>query len=386
MTTPRIVNGDQVPERPNDIIDDLGQAAWVSRRYARMHPTDRQPTENEVKAARNDARRYLQEHGISSKRLSRELGSGFSPSVISQVLSGSYRVESDDKLKAILKWIENDEQSRESKLSSDLVVTHAVKRMMTAIDGACKHQSIAVIIAPAGLCKSTVLQAAHQSRPGSVYVSCMESTSGMVSLLRQIAEAMGVRGVQTSAATLQMKLIRELSGTKKPLLIDEAQRLQPRAFGVLRDFCDRGNPVVIAGSERLRKLIDDTADGSQFISRCEYIIDMMDMLQPGDPSVKARPATTIDEVIRICSAGKLKFTGDARDMLFALANTPFMGALRSCKLIVQAVADLPGQRTRPIEAKTLWGALRSCKGIVYKRVHEHHLRRTIEALPAAKSG
>lgn len=370
-------------DHPRDsFLQRLSDGARIRGRYARMLPEDRTPTDGEIEQACNAIVAYMRSRRVSNKDLSRELGDGFAPSTISQVLSGKYEGDRVGKLRAMLTHIQHQCGAEDVPWPSHLVETEAVKYMVRSIDAVHRLRAIGVIAAPAGFGKTTVLEAVATKKPGTILVRVLPSNSTPVGLIKLICHAIDQPYRRSTEALLAS--LDKLRGSKRLMLIDEAHRLRPQALEVVRDFCDAGVAIVLAGAPQLIQMINDTEQGSQFYSRCASVINIGDYISPeGGEGGRATPMITVEDVLRICAADKLTFTGEAQDLLFRIANAPGLGSLRTCQRLVQMVAQVPAARTRPITEADLWKALREIKGATYNRMSRDVVARSRQRIKFA---
>lgn len=368
----------------SNFLDRL-EASRVEGRYARMVSRQSPAPDAEIARAVEQIREWMRLNQVSNGQLADQLGFGFSRSVISQIVSGTYQGETEKKVRLILKHIDNVESSGEAHRPTDLVMTNAVKRMMKAVKTVHTERTMGLIVGPAGWSKTSVAEAAHQDTPGSIFVRVLKTSGTAAAFLRLVARAMGEAQRQYRSHDLLLLLIDKLKNTKRLIIIDEAHRLKLDALEVLRDINDvAGVPIVLFGTSDLHLNFNDTEAGAQLYSRAAVIVDLNDMLAPGG-SGKLLVPHSVEDVLRICKAEGLRFTGDALDLLFNLANTPGMGALRTCQRLIAVWLRVPGAKDRPTSAADLWSALQSIKGIAYKKLNERCVDDSSRAIKKASA-
>ncbi len=354
----------QNEQNQQDIYDQLVQAARVEGRWARMLPD--KPTEAQLTAAAEFIKDWMGKKKFSMNDLAKK--SGMARSTISQVLSGKYPGNRSTWLRELLDLIDHEAKVDDVARPDSLVETHAVELMLALIQNVHVARTIGVIIAPAGFSKTTVLQAKHQMTKGSILVEIDEKNRNANGLIRLITEAMGLN-LSRGVGAMFSEIKRTLRGSGRLLMIDQAHDMLPDAFNIVRTINDLKVGVVLAGTHILRDRVNDMKSGSQFYSRVMATLPLDKMLVMGDGE-KGGPAHSVTDIIRICEAGKLRFTADARDFLFRLGNHPGLGALRQCQLLVMVVAQAGRGVDEPISRALLNAALRDLQGEAYQKFTE----------------
>lgn len=354
-------------QHEQDIFERLVQAARVEGRWARMLNDD--ATAAEMDAAAEVIKDWMAKKKLSINNLT--MKSGIARSTISQVLSGKYKGDRLSRLRELCELMDHEAKVDDVVRPDSLVETRAVELMMALIENVHVTRTIGVIIAPAGFSKSTVLQAKHQMTRNSILIEIDPKFCSANGVIKLIAEELGLN-LQMSAVNLFAQIKRTLRSSGRLLMIDQAHDMKKDAFNIVRTINDLKVGVVLAGTHLLRERVNDTNEGSQFYSRVLATLPLDQLLVMGDGG-KGGPAHSIEDIIRICEAGKLRFTTDARDFLFRLGNHPTLGALRQCQLLVMAVAQAGHGVDKPISARLLWSALEDLQGDAYRVFTEKQL-------------
>lgn len=348
-------------ETQQNIMDRLVQAARVQGRWARM--LNDNPTEAELAAAAEFVRDWMAKKKLSINNLA--MKTGISRSVISQVLSGKYKGDSTGRLRDLLALIDHEAAADDVVRPDGLIETHATELMWGLIENVHVTKTIGVITAPAGFSKTTVLQAMHQVTKGSILIEIDEKHANANGVLRLLAEELKIN-VQMPAWRILNAIKKQLRGSGRLIMIDQAHELVKDAFNIIRTINDLGVAVVLAGTRTLRDHVNDTGEGAQFYSRVMATLPLEQHLVMGEGG-PGGPSHSIEDVLKICQAGKVRFAADAQDFLFRLANHPSLGALRQCQLLVVAVMQAYPERTKPITERLLLNALRDLRGDAYEK-------------------
>jgi len=352
-----------------DIFERLVQAARVEGRWARMLNENSTPAE--MDGAAEVIKDWMAKKKLSINNIAQKTGMG--RSTISQVLSGNYRGDRLARLNELTDLMDHEAKVAEVVRPNGLVQTQGVELMIGLIENVHVSRTIGVIIAPPGFSKTTVLQAVHQMEKNSILVEADPKNCNANGLIRLIAEFMGIN-LHMSSIKQFAEIKRTLRGSGRLIMIDQAHELKSDAFSILRTINDLKVAVVLAATHLLRDHIlklDDT----QFSSRVFGTLPLDKLVVMGDGG-EGGPAHSVEDIIKICEGGKLRFTADARDFLFRLGNHPTLGALRQCQLLVMAVARAEIDHSKPISAAKLNNALKKMHGEDYRKFIQSTLDRS----------
>ena len=353
-------------QNEKDIFDRLVQAARVQGRWARM--LDENATQADMDGAAEVIKDWMAKHKLSINNVATKLGMG--RSTLSQVLSGKYKGDRLARINELCDLMDHEEKVAGVVRPDGLVETQAVERMIGLIENVHVSRTIGVIIAPPGFSKTTVLEAMHQTIKNSILIEADVKHCDATGVIRLIAEALGEK-VHTSSSVALHKIKKKLRGTGWLLMIDQAHELRSDAFNLLRTINDLKVPIVLAATHLIRDRINKL-DDTQFTSRVFWTLPLDKMIVMGDGG-ESGPAHSVEDIIKICEGGKLRFTADARDFLFRLGNHPTLGALRQCQLLVMAVAASEMDHSKPISAAKLNSALREMHGEAHRKFIQSQL-------------
>ncbi|MEM6394619.1 MAG: AAA family ATPase, partial [Planctomycetota bacterium] len=210
--------------------------------------------------------RFLSAHELTGKTVARRLGKGFSEATISNFrrlakvgdpaeLPGHQFEKIARKIAA---WMEEYHEQKSAVRPAEYVETQTAKLMLTAIKQAVRLRTMAAITSDSGRGKTLIAKAANSTFTG-VYLRVLESHRGKSRFLLQLARALKLTtGRHLNAPDLHLRIIDQLEGSGRPIIIDEAHRLQIDALEVVRDIHDDcGCPVVLFGTRDLDRQVDD---------------------------------------------------------------------------------------------------------------------------------
>lgn len=303
-----------------------------------MLPTNRNLSPDEAAQVARDFDRYMKENRLSLEAVSKKLGKGFSPSLLSTFRTGKYKGETDRIARAINQFMEDNAVARDSKRPENFVETAVAKRMLTVIRMSMQTRSIGLITGPAGLGKTLTMKSAAVIHPGTIYMRIIQGTRRGPGLLSALAKQLGVP-TRSTAAMVQGLIIDHLRGSDRLLLIDEAHQLNVTALEALRDLHDEaGVPIVLCGTEDAQRLVNDTTVFfGQMNSRVSARCDLTHLALHPKPG---KPLFTIDEIRQVFESEKLKLSSDGAEFLTELACLPGLGGLRICAKIIDLALGL----------------------------------------------
>lgn len=225
-----------------------------------------------VESARNQLTDYISTTKRSQASVSKELG--ISTAVISQFLAGSYPGSNEDIADKVIQFLELDRKRRRRtpplsftrELNNTQLIYNALSYMQIT-------NGIAAIVGTAGSGKTTAMKHFSAEHNGVVYVQADATKKSPRAALGLLIRATGVKPCGTTSDMLD-DLINELNGTKKLIIIDEAQHLTERSFDTLRAINERAEVgLVYAGTPDIisRMYGRHEAELDQVHSRISYL-------------------------------------------------------------------------------------------------------------------
>lgn len=325
----------------------------------------------------DDVRRVAREHIERYKITHREVAQcvGASPSVISQVLSGSYlKGDAEGWLRKINAWLDNDEQRRQRGKPLGFYST-GVFEAIRALAKFCRSNApdpalimrgevlsdqphMALGYGPAGCGKSVGARALAAEDPTAILIRCDQRGGGARGLAHLIHEALGIRNRDRNLLDWTMD---ELRGSGRLLIVDEAHRLRLGACEFVRDLHDVcGVPILLLGTQgafnRLTGVRMNMASllYDQFSSRVGYPLNLVRGVD-GRGGLK-RPIFSIDEIRAIFRRDNLRITADAYEFLRDCACVEGLGMLRLAAGIFDKAARAATHKSVAIDERLLRSA------------------------------
>lgn len=191
----------------------------------------------------------------SPNRTNRHLGRciGVSDAYISTLISGKYTAAVTEVIAKIIPVIEDSVRDNGKgefvETSIWYLINHACKR---AKDGG----GFSIVAGAPGVGKTKALENYKAVMPNTLYLCGSESTnSGTV--FDDLMDAMGLKmGKHLTKSAKEKEIIYALKGTKRLIILDEADKCQRDTVDPLRTISDRtGCGVVLAGNVHLRNQV-----------------------------------------------------------------------------------------------------------------------------------
>lgn len=164
---------------------------------------------------------------ISQNKAAKELG--YTPSVLSQYLKGTYNGDLAKVEEAIIKWIFRKTEAA-GKKHVPIVETSVLKQMTRAIRLAHDEKDIALIVSDAGSGKTTTAKRyAEENERTTILIKCSGAMNKKV-LTTKIAEQLGIETYRTNFNNIVDNVISSLKEHNRIVIIDEADYLKDDAL------------------------------------------------------------------------------------------------------------------------------------------------------------
>lgn len=350
-----------------------------SRRVAReawMLPEDGPLSEDQRQGVRDTVRAYMERHKLTNTHVARQVG-GMKGNTLGELLNGTYgkgkalRPETiDGHLRTLNIWLDIDSNRRRTKPDARFVETAVAKRLLFCVHQANKWQTMAIAYGPTGIGKSMVAHVIAETTPGCIFMTISEGDGGVAAIRKMIAQRLRlfVKSVprrESSGKTLNERIFDALRDTGRLLLIDEAHYLTDSALHLVRNIWDQTkSPVVLISTvdllDRIRR--DADADHGQLYRRFSHTFDLTLNSSPAGKKggVASRPLSNLDEIRKMFTSGRVKFTPDGLQYLLEAANMMGHGSFALCRDLVRWAEDferhlnrIPHDKCVTLHAKVL---------------------------------
>lgn len=295
---------------------------------ARMLPTDRTLSTAEIDDVREAVRDFIfdgAKRRISNSTIAK--ATGYTASVISQFLNGSYPGNNDEVARKLNNWLERRCQVEDSSKEEIFIRTHVVELISGTIAMAYRLRRMAAIVSPSGSGKDKVIKELTK-KYNTILLYAERRSTTPTSLVRTIGDALGLRLRTVQMGDAMPRVCDALRGRDRVIIINEAQQLRPECASVIRAIYDQSDtPIILIGSMEILNFIDDRdSGGGQFSRRC-IRLNILERLAvepfkgPGGKQLEGgRPLFTADEVQKFLEARQIRLTPEAFSLAVILAN------------------------------------------------------------------
>ncbi|EBD0702931.1 AAA family ATPase [Salmonella enterica] len=268
----------------------------------------------------------MERRGYSQSQVARAIGR--SGAVVNQFLQGKYTGDISDIQERITSFI-NREQEKEKnrRIQAHFVTTDMAAKGLEVLAYAHQECEICVLYGAAGLGKTMLLGEYAARNKDALFIEADPGYTART-LLEELCRLLGVK-VRGNIHELIDACVRELRGSGRLLMVDEAELLPYRALEVLRRLHDKaGIGVVLAGMPRLLiNLKGRRGEFAQLYSRVALALNLGDVLSRDDFNQIAVDMMPEASEASIGDALYTRSLGNAR-RLFKLAR----GVYRICDI------------------------------------------------------
>lgn len=193
---------------------------------------------------------FMEKSGKTQIQIARE--TGFSSTVISQFISGTYEGDNDKIADSLEKYLVIATERLES---SDNTVFYPelrnTKTSLFAVKYAHKNCDVVLLSGDAGAGKTTALRYYTQNNTGVIFITASTCTSSTSAILKEIASAIGKKATGNKSQ-IEKTLVSALSNSNRLIIIDEADQLTFNAIQVVRNLNDKAHVgILLSGNNRI---------------------------------------------------------------------------------------------------------------------------------------
>lgn len=330
-----------------------------------MLPHDRPLSKSEIDQVATDLKEFREREGLSLEAISKSMGAGFSPQVLSAFERSRMRGDYDRVARGINAFIEQRAASSETARPHGFVETEVAKKILTVARTVHASGSMGVVFGSAGNGKTMTARVITDVMPGTLYFRVKASVATGPAIGKSLATMLSTAHRSSHAITIDL-IIAKLRGSRRLIIVDEAQRLKPSGWETWRDIHDEtGCPVLFIGTIDVHSRVNDTdAFYGQYSSRVIATLDIDGVLSSGRRPTK--PLFSTREIREVFESDKLRLTDDGAQYLAELACVPGLGGLRTCDKLVALASRMKGYRTgKALDRAVLNTVLREMHGDVY---------------------
>lgn len=313
-----------------------------SARNGRVAPVNHAPEQRQAAAAEpmtlaRVVLRIIADEALTQTAVARE--SGVSSTAFSQWLNGRYRGRVDEVEAKVTRWLRaRQERATAATLVTErptFIATPTAEKILAALAYAQMTSDMAEVYGAPGVGKTSAAEHYRLQHPNVWVATMAPDCYKVLAALEEIAEALGVRVIESQGARRLARIIRDrLSGTKGLLIIDEAQHLGVQALEEIRSLHDAtGVAVALMGSVTLHSRLTGGTRAAGLAQLFSRLGVRRFLRQPTTADI-----TAMLDAWRVTNA-------EERTFLAEIARTP--GALRGLTKCLQlASANASGEDTR----------------------------------------
>lgn len=365
--------GQDVPPPPADndpVGEAIGMEARVMLKAVRLPSTGSIP-DNVARQVRETIKEHIKQYTLTYRAIGAQIG--LADSTVSEVLSGKYKGDTDAVLRKLNAWVDDDEKRRRrikplgfyetsvfqaARDASVIAKKNARSPGASSVDD--ERARIVLAVGPSGCGKSVAAKALHAYDPNSILVRIRQRAGTDSGLAKLIVESAGWRGRPNKSSAIEF-MVEKLRGSARLLIVDEAHRLSPSGYELLRDLADEcGIPILLLGTDKIRRRVDSLRMGlgnyldDQFNRRVCYVMDLL--RGSSGKGGSTRPFFTLEEIVAIFNSDKVKLTQDGAELLCAIACTIGIGMLGMAANIYDKAIYAALRKQRTIDAALLRSA------------------------------
>lgn len=279
---------------------------------------------------RDRVRQALHVDGLSQAAAAHEIG--ISPAALSQWLQNKYTGRNEQVAASVEIWL--SARARRDQARSAMPETPrffrspSAEKIVNTLSYGQMAGDIVCIYGHPGVGKTVTLRHYRQTNPNVWIATMAPHSSGLVTALEEVAEAVGLRDVSGGARKIARSIRRKVEGTRGLLIIDEAQHLSVAALEEMRSIHDAtGIGVALVGNPDVYARLTGGSRSMQFAQLFSRI---------GMRVFLARP--TVGDVRALAQAWGVKGKAEIA-LLREIASEP--GALRGASNVL-ALASMAG--------------------------------------------
>lgn len=224
---------------------------------------------------------FIAEQGLKQSQVAKQLGC--SAAALNQYLQGKYKGDTKKLDGAVAAFLERKARAV-AEPNWGFVRTTTAARILEICALAHSLSELHLIVGEAGLGKTCAIAEYSKTQKGSAVLLEADPTFNPKVLLNALASELGLEFAGRTNNDIMQALIKQLHGTGKVIIVDEAEHLGYRPLEILRRIHDKAQiGLVLVGLPRLRaNLRGSRGEYKQLYSRVGLALDLFDRLPEND--------------------------------------------------------------------------------------------------------
>ncbi|GEM_PF-383427 len=198
---------------------------------------------------REQCKAYMERTGTSGNAIAKAIDK--SSATFSQWLRDDYSGDNAAIERDVTAYLSRQDLREKVKVDSGFVPTRQGKAMIATLRYAHARGKMGLVIGPSGSGKTKAIEHYAATQGGVVFLRTDDVSNSPSGVIHDLVEALGLKTRGTLRGLLRA-VIKELTGSGRLIVVDEAQDLTHHAIGVVRAIYDRAKVgVVFVGMPRL---------------------------------------------------------------------------------------------------------------------------------------
>ena len=283
---------------------------------------------------------FMAEHGLTQADVAK--GIGQSATYVNNLINDAGTLPPatrDQMLRDINNWMDREARARDNRRPDDFTVTRPAERMIALAERLTERADMAVAYGPAGIGKTTTIDAIVAEIPTAVKVTADRDSRYPTGLLTKIWNALSrkKRKRPPRLADVVEKLFKPARiATHNILIVDQAHKLTDAAIDMLCDLHDQAKcSILLVGTVDLKTRVasDDDHEFGQVSSRVGMRVNLApELVEPLAGGTRATACFTVGDIRKLFHRSKVKLHPDAARLLAQIANE-HRGTLRRVERI-----------------------------------------------------
>lgn len=283
---------------------------------------------------RQELRAWMEQHNISQRQVAQSCA--MSSATFSQWLNGVYKGQTVTVAKSVAAFLTAEREKSTSTSTIVYTPTYQGKQIYSVARMAQINRDICVIVGDSGLGKTTGSKKFSDDEPNSIFIE-VDFGYTALALFREISEVLGLP-IGGTLHDIFMRVVKELTGTGRLVIVDEAEHLPYRALELLRRLHDKAEiGILLVGMPQLlSNLKGRRGEFQQLYSRIGAAIRLENL---SDEDALAIATNFNPDFGYVKKALIAQCAGNTRRLSKILTQSQRIAKLRECEINAEVISD-----------------------------------------------